>query len=155
MYGFNDFISTLNVIPKTQASPFIQKSIEVQMIQNPNFSNDPLSDVTYRLPPVEAITIAPKPINTTITNQEFTTSNFFNSTMNSSNVSNFNNSLNDMFKTQMKISEKNLNVIETQNKNILDLSEKNLKRSKAFVGPMRESSNGGILLLLPLLFLIK
>ena len=142
MYGFNDFISTLNVIPKTQASPFIQKSIEVQMIQNPNFSNDPLSDVTYRLPPVEAITIAPKPINTTITNQEFTTSNF-------------NNSLNDMFKTQMKISEKNLNVIETQNKNILDLSEKNLKRSKAFVGPIRESSNGGILLLLPLLFLIK
>ena len=148
MYGFNDFISTLNVIPKTQASPFIQKSktqqpsIEVQMIQNPNFSNDPLSDVLYRLPSVEAITISPKPINTTITNQEFTTSNF-------------NNSLNDMFKTQMKISEKNFNVIETQNKNILDLSEKNLKRSKAFVGPMRESSNGGILLLLLLLFLIK
>ena len=149
MYGFNDFISSLNVIPKTLASPLIQQSkntttndIAVTMIQNPNFSNDPLSDVTYRLPPVEAITIAPKPINTTITNQEFTTTNF-------------NNSLNDMFKTQMKISEKNLNVIETQNKNILDLSEKNLKRSKAFVGPMRESSNGGILLLLPLLFLIK
>ena len=30
-----------------------------------------------------------------------------------------NKSLNDMFNTQMKISEKNLNIIETQNKNIL------------------------------------
>ena len=51
--------------------------------------------------------------------------------------------------------EKKFNIIETQNKNILDLSEKNLKRSQAFVGPIRESSAGGILLLLSLLFLIK
>ena len=288
MYGFNDFFSSLDIIPKTLASPFILSqptqqptqqpapTIAVPIIQPPNFSNDPLSDVTYR-PPLEAITITPTPINNTITNQEFTTSNIYNSTTNSSNVSNnaFNNtsnnyttinqfdpsqllqttttlsnlisqsnstldakfsnvlnastnklnsdfsnlsskvdtnttatfnkladttasldkinnsnikltnellnfqnqttqnnkSLNDMFNTQMKISEKNLNIIETQNKNILDLSEKLIENkstiaalsnrsnasfsSQAFVGPTRESSAGGILLLLPLLFLIK
>ena len=292
MYGFNDFINTFDIIPKTLASPFILSqptqqpiqqpapTIAVPIIQPPNFSNDPLSDVTYR-PPLEAITITPTPINNTITNQEFTTSNIYNSTTNSSNVSNNvsnntsnntsntfttinqfdpsqllqttttlsnlisqsnstldakfsnvlnastnklnsdfsnlsskvdtnttatfnkladttasldkinnsnikltnellnfqnqttqnNKSLNDMFNTQMKISEKNLNIIETQNKNILDLSEKLIENkstiaalsnrsnasfsSQAFVGPTRESSAGGILLLLPLLFLIK